>query len=97
MPDDHGERKERLLKKLCSFNSFIPSEGFSTEGFFLWLEHASPTELEKDILTEKTSNLMQEETLAAYYRLIEEAPLEPDCEPKVEFQYLGPLKPTVKL
>jgi len=63
----------------------------------LWLEHASPAELEKDVLSERTSNCMQEETLAEYNKLIEQAPLEPDCEPKVEFQFLGPLKLKVKL
>ena len=55
MPDDDAKAQERFLKSLSSHNGLIPSEDFSTDGFALWLEHGSPTELEKDILSAKTS------------------------------------------
>ena len=91
MPDDDAKAEERFHKSLGSHNGLIPSEDFSTDDFSLWLEHGSPTELEKDILSAKTYHRMQEAPLEP------EVPLEPDCEPKVEFQYLGPLKLKVKL
>ena len=96
MPDDNDKAEERFHKSLYSHYGLIPSEDFSTDGFALWMEHAGPDELEKDILSAKTYRRIQEKPLAEYNKLIEEAPLEPDCEPKIEFDYFGPLKLKVK-
>ena len=90
MPDDDAKAEERFHKSLCSHNGLIPSEDFSTDDFALRVEHASPDELEKDRLSAKTYHRMQEDLLEF------EVPMEPDCEPKVKFQYLGPLKLKVK-
>jgi hypothetical protein len=80
MPDDHGKMEERFLKSLDSHNGLIPSEDFSIDDFALWMEYASPNELENDVLSAKTYHRMQEVSL------------EPDCEPKIEFDYFGSLK-----
>jgi hypothetical protein len=85
MPDNHNKAEERFHKSLSSHNGLIPSEDFSTDDFALWIKHGSPDELEKDRLSAKTYHRMQEDLLEF------EVPLEPDCEPKIEFKYIGPL------
>ena len=79
----------------------VPSQDFTAEDFQLWLNHATPSELEFDLLTKKTHNRMHER-VSKYEKLnekikklAEEIPYEPECEPKV--RYLGPLKLKVNL
>ena len=90
---------ERAEKRLLCFNSTVPSQDFTAEDFQLWLNHATPGELERDNLTEKTYNRMHER-VSKYEKLnekikklAEELPYEPECEPKL----LGPLKLKVNL
>ena len=94
---------EQIEKSLLCFKGKVPSQDFTTDDFSLWLEYATPGELERDILTEKTYNRIHER-VSKYEKLnekikklAEEIPYEPECEPKVEFQYLGPLKLKVSL
>ena len=98
MTDDQWEQ---VKKQTLSFSGIVPSQDLDADGFYLWLQHATPGELEEDILTEKTYNRMHER-VSKYEKLnekikefAEEIPYEPECEPKV--RYLGPLKLKVNL
>ena len=85
---------EQVKRQTLSFSGIVPSQDLDADGFYLWLQHATPGELEEDILTEKTYNRMHER-VSKYEKLAEEIPYEPECEPKV--RYLGPLKLKVNL
>ena len=92
---------EQVKRQTLSFSGIVPSQDLDADGFYLWLQHATPAELEEDILTEKTYNRMHER-VSKYEKLnekikklAEEIPYEPECEPKV--RYLGPLKLKVNL
>ena len=91
---------EQVKRQTLSFSGIVPSQDLDADGFYLWLQHATPGELEEDILTEKTA--MHVLKITKYEKLnekikefAEEIPYEPECEPKV--RYLGPLKLKVNL
>jgi len=57
MPDDLAEFEEALmleLKRRKSIGGIIPSSDFSQDAYQQFLSHATPYELENDILTKET-------------------------------------------
>lgn len=56
MPDDLQELEDVFLKKVKSYLGKIPSQDFNEEQYGVFLEIASPEELEQDIITRKTLN-----------------------------------------
>ena len=53
-PDDLQELEDVFLKKVKSYLGKIPSEDFDPEQYAVFLEIASPEELEEDIITRQT-------------------------------------------
>lgn len=56
MPDDIQDLEDVFLKKLKSYLGVIPSQQLTEEQYGMFLEIASPEELEEDIITRKTLN-----------------------------------------
>lgn len=56
MPDDIQELEDVFLKKVKSYLGIIPSQQLTEEQYGVFLEIASPEELEQDIITRKTMN-----------------------------------------
>lgn len=56
MPDDLQELEDVFLKKVKSYLGIIPSQQLTEEQYSVFLEIASPEELEEDIITRKTLN-----------------------------------------
>lgn len=48
------EYQERAHKKLMSHNQLTPSEDFTTNEYGMYLEYASPSELERNIVSRET-------------------------------------------
>ena len=49
-----AEYRERVYKKLMSHNQLTPSEDFTTNEYRMYLEYASPHELDQDIVSRET-------------------------------------------
>ena len=60
MPDCLQEMEDVLLKKLKSYLGIIPSQQLTEEQYEVFLEIASPEELEEDILTKQTLDKIME-------------------------------------
>ena len=56
MADDIQEFEDVFLKKVKSYLGIIPSQQLTEEQYGVFLEIASPEELEEDIITRKTLN-----------------------------------------
>ena len=56
--EDFINPTEKAIQKVSSYNQIIPSEDLSIDDYNLFLCYASPIELEKDIITEKTYKLI---------------------------------------
>lgn len=54
MPDDHYQSEKLITKSLLSYKGLIPSINFKDYEYSLYLQYASPEELERDIVSEKT-------------------------------------------
>ena len=54
MPDDHYQSEKLIRKSLLSYKGLIPSINFKDYEYSLYLQYASPEELERDIVSEKT-------------------------------------------
>ena len=54
MPDDHYQSEKLITKSLISYKGLIPSINFKDYEYSLYLQYASPEELEQDIVSEKT-------------------------------------------
>lgn len=54
MPDDHYQSEKLITKSLLSYKGLIPSINFKDYEYSLYLQYASPEELEQDIVSEKT-------------------------------------------
>jgi len=54
MPDDHYQSEKLIIKSLQSYKGLIPSINFKDYEYSLYLQYASPEELEQDIVSEKT-------------------------------------------
>ena len=54
MPDDHYQLEKLITKSLQSYKGLIPSINFKDYEYSLYLQYASPEELEQDIVSEKT-------------------------------------------
>lgn len=54
MPDDHYQSEKLIRKSLLSYKGLIPSINFNEDEYSLYLQYASPEELERDIVSEKT-------------------------------------------
>ena len=50
----YEEPIEKAIQKIISYNSCIPSKDLNEHQYQTYLKVASPYELEKDIITEKT-------------------------------------------
>ena len=55
-PDDLQELEDVFLKKVKSYLGIVPSQNLTEEHYAVFLEIASPEELEQDIITRKTLN-----------------------------------------
>ena len=54
MPDDHYQSEKLIIKSLLSHKGLIPSINFKDYEYSLYLQYASPEELEQDIVKEAT-------------------------------------------
>ena len=54
MPDDHYQSEKLITKSLLSYKGLIPSINFKDYEYSLYLQYASPEELEQDIVREAT-------------------------------------------
>ena len=54
MPDDLFQAEKLLYKSIQSHKGLIPSINFKDYEYSLYLQYASPEELEQDIVSEKT-------------------------------------------
>jgi hypothetical protein len=82
MPDDTAEFEEVLmleLKRRKSIGGIIPSLDFGRDAYHQFLSHATPYELENDILTKETVVKIANINTYGFY-----IPYEPECEPKVD-------------
>jgi hypothetical protein len=50
----YEEPIEKAIQKIISYNGCIPSKDLNEHQYQIYLQVASPYELEKDIITEKT-------------------------------------------
>jgi hypothetical protein len=62
---EEDELMMKAIKKLSSYNGYIPSECMNEYHYQIYLKVAPPHELERDIISEKTMRKMIEE--GAYY------------------------------
>lgn len=54
MPDDDYQAELLFYRSIQSYKGLFPSKDFNEDEYYLYLQYASPVELEKDIVTEKT-------------------------------------------
>ncbi len=55
------ELMRKAIKKLSSYNGYVPSECMNEHHYQIYLKVAPPHELEQDIISEKTMRKMIEE------------------------------------
>ncbi len=61
--EDFEEPTRKAIQKMLSYKGYIPSKDLNEYQYQTYLKVASPYELEKDIITEKTMLKVNEEEL----------------------------------
>jgi len=56
--EDFEKPTRKAIQKMLSYKGYIPSSDMNAFHYLIYLEVATPDELEKDIITEKTMRKM---------------------------------------